>query len=253
MEEEMQINCPCCGNLLKADNYSHFCDCGFKMFYRIAGVDVQDQDLPLIFSGQSPLYDFRSREGKPFKAKLKVNLDTKKVEYEFLEELEDTTVDCPICNQKIKNSKFVYKCSCGFQVFKNFHSHNLTEQELKQICNDENPILDLKNKDGVPFKAKVKFNRELKRFDLEYINDCTELNITCPICNQKFKESKFYYQCDCGLKLNKTCCGHQITSDELALILSDQSPIFNFTKKSGEPFQSKLHLDKQRKLFNLGF
>lgn len=66
------INCPKCGNPLIKDMYSFRCDCGYKIYHRIAGKTMSDiQMKTLITTGKLGMTSgFKSKSGKTFSTKL---------------------------------------------------------------------------------------------------------------------------------------------------------------------------------------
>lgn len=79
-----KFNCPCCGNELKFGRYGWYCDCKFSFGVEICGHKMKETDLEdLIAKGKTKTYSFKSKTGKTFKAKLVLNKETKKTDFEF--------------------------------------------------------------------------------------------------------------------------------------------------------------------------
>ncbi len=77
-------SCPCCGNTLKYGRYGWYCDCKFSFGLEICGHKMKESDLEdVIKKGKTKTYSFKSKAGKSFKAKLVLNKETKKLDFEF--------------------------------------------------------------------------------------------------------------------------------------------------------------------------
>lgn len=80
--------CPCCKKpILDKDTYFKCSNgkCGFFVGKKYAGTVLPEKALDEVFQNKetSDFYNFTSNAGNPFKAKLKVNKKTKKIEFEF--------------------------------------------------------------------------------------------------------------------------------------------------------------------------
>lgn len=77
--------CPCCNNVLKYGRYGWYCECKYSFSLEVCGHKMKESDLEDIISkGKTKAYSFKSKAGKTFKAKLVLNKDTKKNEFEFV-------------------------------------------------------------------------------------------------------------------------------------------------------------------------
>ena len=80
------LKCPFCGTALTELQYSYLCQepgCGFKVSKVMCGKKITSRVLvELSKKGVTDVYDFKNRDGKPFRAKLVLTND-RKVSYEF--------------------------------------------------------------------------------------------------------------------------------------------------------------------------
>lgn len=81
----VEHRCPCCNNVLKYGRYGWYCECKYSFSLEVCGHKMKESDLEDIISkGKTKAYSFKSKAGKTFKAKLVLNKDTKKNDFEFV-------------------------------------------------------------------------------------------------------------------------------------------------------------------------
>lgn len=81
-----ELNCPCCSNVLATMPKSYTCkSCGFVLWKTIAGKTLTDKQVQtLLETGQtSEIKGFAGKSGKVFNAKLKIDVESKQVKFEF--------------------------------------------------------------------------------------------------------------------------------------------------------------------------
>jgi len=84
VENEQNFSCPCCSNNLKHGRFGWYCECGFSFSNEICGHTTTTSELcDLIVNGKTKTIRFKSKNGKAFSAKLKLNKETKKTEFLF--------------------------------------------------------------------------------------------------------------------------------------------------------------------------
>lgn len=77
-------NCPCCNAELKYGRYGWYCDCKYSFNLEVCGHKMKEKDLEDILSkGETKVYSFKSKKGTTFKAKLVLNKNTRKNDFEF--------------------------------------------------------------------------------------------------------------------------------------------------------------------------
>ena len=76
--------CPCCGKPLQDGGWKLECGCGFVMFKKQCGVNLTPSQIDSILAGKHvPVAGMTSKSGKKFSARLFVNKETRKVDFEF--------------------------------------------------------------------------------------------------------------------------------------------------------------------------
>ena len=103
---------------------------------------------------------FKSKAGKTFSAKLKLNEG--KTEFEFSKaEPKETkaTYQCPCCGGNIIADKWAWKCEkgCGFSFSYKIAGKEMTESDLKGLINNRrtNKLTGFVSKAGKKFSASL--------------------------------------------------------------------------------------------------
>ena len=77
--------CPCCGKEMEDNPWKLTCECGFILFKTLGEVALDEDAIRKILSGEKvTVRNMRSKTGKKFSAKVSINTDTKKLDYEFI-------------------------------------------------------------------------------------------------------------------------------------------------------------------------
>lgn len=159
-------SCPLCGKPIKKIKAGYGCSgykdgCRFAIFSPIAGKKITDkQASDLLNNGKTgKIKGFTSKSGKKFDASLK--LEDGKVVFDFNEppKAEDVSVNCPICNAKLKNDKWAWVCSdeCGFKINHQIAGKNLTEKDVVSLIQKgkTGKIKGFVSKSGKKFEASL--------------------------------------------------------------------------------------------------
>lgn len=163
--------CPLCGGTVKKLSWGYGCSnykngCEFSVNKKFAGKTLPESQVKkLLEKGTTDeIKGFKSKEGKEFSAKLKV--DEGKVTFAFFEP-EKSSVPCPCCGGDVMNEKWAWKCKCGFSLNHEIAGKKLAEKHLKQLSQKgiTDEISGFKSKAGKVFNAKLKVNREEKKVD----------------------------------------------------------------------------------------
>ncbi len=187
--KELGLACPICGKPLKESEKSYYCSgygqeedsCKFGIPKEKGGVKITLQMLKEILSmeptGKS--YDFKSKEGKKFNAKLKYNREEMKLDYLFEERKRQATgLKCPNCGGEVIETDKAYECenhdyknpgSCAFSHWKVISGRKLSVKEFSKLVSDGvTAKLDgFKSKAGKDFSAKLKMENGKIEFDFE--------------------------------------------------------------------------------------
>lgn len=158
--------CPCCkkGYVVK-NKFGYGCSewkngCKFTISKKIAGKELTESQIKvLVKTGTTSVIEgFISKAGKTFDTKLKINISTSKVEFDF-DSSEGESVKCPTCGSPMVNSSKVCKCDkCNILIFKEVAQKELSDKFIKQLL--EKGITDeikaFKSKSGKSFDARLK-------------------------------------------------------------------------------------------------
>lgn len=166
--------CPVCGGTVKSLSWGYGCSnyqkgCEFSISKKFAGKMLPEEQVKkLLEQGiTDEIKGFKSKEGKDFSAKLKV--ESGKVTFVFFTP-EKSKLPCPCCAGEIVNDKWAYKCTCGFALNHEIAGKKITEKHFKQIIDagiTEN-ISGFKSKAGKSFNAKLKLNKGSKKIEFVF-------------------------------------------------------------------------------------
>ena len=162
------MNCPVCGKKLIQTEKALRCSgwkegCEFTVWNTIAGHVLTEQEKEDLIKGEiiGEIRDFRSKAGKPFSARLKLDEEGKAV-FVFPDQadLEDG-MKCPVCGKAIRRNRKVWCCTdreCGFVIFDSLAGHLFTEEEKRALVEGTQigPINDFVSRAGKQFTAFVK-------------------------------------------------------------------------------------------------
>lgn len=174
-------NCPICGQPMKNMKFDVLCDaetggCGFKIKREIAGKKLPASAIEALAAGKKTavLKGFKSKSGKPFDCRLKVDKENHKVTYDFDEPPQVSAAGkaCPCCGQPMTDDKWKLTCGCGFILYKSVGGVALTQEQTDELLSGGSVALhNLKSKAGKTYSAKVKVNPATKKLDYEFINN----------------------------------------------------------------------------------
>lgn len=162
------LSCPLCGNALLKGKFGWYCTekkngtCSFTIPQEIASKKLTDANVKsLLEKGiTKEISGFKSKAGKTFSAKLKLNEG--KTEFEFSKaEPKETkaTYQCPCCGGNIIADKWAWKCEkdCGFSFSYKIAGKEMKENDLKDLINNRRT----KKLTGFVSKAGKKFSASL--------------------------------------------------------------------------------------------
>lgn len=151
------IQCPRCKEKeITLNKAGAFCECGLKIFKKVAGKELTDAQIKTILSkGKSEeISGFVGKSGKEFSASIGLKEDGTT---EFLFSTPSNE-KCPLCgNDTVKINKGGAFCDCGLKVFRNMFGHSFTDDELKKLLKKGriDGIDDFVSKAGNQFSASV--------------------------------------------------------------------------------------------------
>lgn len=77
--------CPCCGREMEDTPWKLTCGCGFILYKTLGDVPLEEEKIRALLSGESvTVKNMRSKTGKKYSAKVKVNTASKKLDYDFI-------------------------------------------------------------------------------------------------------------------------------------------------------------------------
>ena len=280
------IRCPACGGELVTTPFGYGCanykndksGCNFNIG-EIAGVQLSEEQVKeLIEQGHTQtIRGFKSKAGKRFDAKLKVNKDENgKVNIAFDFSQNDAAVVpdvvCPICGGAIVETSFGFGCanyrqddpdSCRFAIG-TMAGKDLNAAQVKELLNQgrTGTIRGFKSKSGKKFDACVALGHtedgkiEL-RFDFEHVEAKKIKDVVCPICGGDIVATPFGFGCANYVKDDPNSCRFSVgkmaekalTEANVKELLTNgrTGTIRGFKSKSGKKFDARVALAKDEK------
>lgn len=165
--------CPMCGKAIKKGKFGWYCagkldkSCAFAIPAAVAEKKLTDKNVSdLLKKGvTSELKGFKSKAGKSFSAKLKLNGG--KIEFDFENTPKKETkkkLKCPCCGADIVTDKWSWRCekSCGFSLRYQIAGKEMIESDLESLIKkkETRQIAGFKSKSGKKFSAKIALNED---------------------------------------------------------------------------------------------
>lgn len=138
----MDAPCPRCKGQLSDERKAVVCTgCDFKMWKEVAGRALSATEINLLLAGKTTreLSGFVSAAKRKFSAKLRLELETGKVQFVFEEKAStapvDLSVPCPKCKGPLRAMGNTVECaeSCGFKLWTEVASRRLETSELNDL------------------------------------------------------------------------------------------------------------------------
>jgi DNA topoisomerase-3 len=269
----LKVACPKCGSEIH-EQYKHFAcvKCDFSVWKTLCSRMFEPEEVEKLISEKQvgPLQGFRSKQGFPFAAVLRMNAENK-VEFDFGNGPKDgeaaAPVDftgkeplgkCPACGSNVYDTGMTYVCekqtgpepSCKFRTGKIILQQEISPEQLKKLLAEGKTEL-LKG-----FISK-KTNRKFEAFLV--VKDGTTVIGKCPKCSGQVFDTEAGYICEnsrrdakrCTFKpIGRTILEQPIDAVQAAKILkTGKSDVMEkFISKSGKPFPAFLVMDKKGKI-----
>lgn len=167
--EEEKLVCPSCGKPLTEDVGGWHCECGFRAYRTMRGTEITPDELMKIFAGQGSELSFTSKAGHPYKQKLKLSDDKKKLLFDI--HSEDTGLNCPKCGKPVLEYEKEFSCEDhDFRCWKNTRGHLITRDELAAILEGKCGELGFTSKAGKPYKGTLKLSADKTGLDFAFID-----------------------------------------------------------------------------------
>ena len=279
------VRCPACGGELVTTPFGYGCanykndksGCNFNIG-EIAGVQLSEEQVKeLIEQGHTQtIRGFKSKAGKRFDAKLKVDKDENgKVNIAFnFSDVEPEIipeVKCPVCGGQMKKTSFGYGCvnfspddenSCRFSIGK-MAEKSFTEAQVRQLLNDgiTETMRGFKSKTGKKFDARVALAKDENgkvtglKFDFDNVEPKKVKDVKCPKCGGDIVVAPFGFMCANHKKDDKESCSFMIGSIASVRLKEAQvkelltkkktEVISGFVAKTGMKFDAPLKLTEE--------
>ena len=230
-----------------------------------------------------PVEDLKSAE---MTAKWELRLDNiekgKETYGDFMRDLEDSVIKwtkeiigkegltmsqeecsylCPVCGKQMQDLGWGYTCpdeECGFSMGKVVSGTTIPEEEMNKLFKEGvTKKMSFKNKEGKPFNASIKVNKETRKAEFVFSDEYS--GYKCPICRKTLLVKGFGYACPdkegCGFILGNKIAGKIIPESQVEKILKKGESDFikGFKSNAGNSFDAKLKVNKETKKLEFVF
>lgn len=261
--KECSYVCPVCGKNVVSFHWGYACEdkdeCGFSVGTKIGETIIPESEIEKLINGQETCkMIFKNKDGKEFKASMKVDKEAKKAVFVFSDEF--SSFKCPICRRTLKDIGAGYACtdkeSCGFILWKKVAGKILSETQIKKLLEtgETDFLRGFKSKTGNNFDAKLKLNKSTKKveFVFEEMKDDNSA-FHCPVCKRTLKRLSWGYVCDkeagCEFSLGKRICQKSLSDSQIKKLLkAEEVEVKGMTSKNGKKFDAVLKINEDGKL-----
>lgn len=273
------VSCPLCGGAIEIKPFGYGCanykaedesGCRFAIG-KIAGKDLNTAQVKeLLTNGRTgTIRGFTSKNKKKFDACLMLGEDENgkkvlKFDFEHVEAKKVKDVKCPLCQGDIVQTPFGYGCanydrnkedSCRFSIGK-IAGVKLKETQVKALLltGKTEIITGFKSKNGKKFDAPLKLTEDGRiEFDFPERLKPEETKVKCPKCGALLKKSQWYYECDCGFRVNRYVAKVELAEEVLEELFTKgytAKKITGFTSKAGNVFDTCLKFEEDEIRFD---
>lgn len=273
------VSCPLCGGAIEIKPFGYGCanykaedeaGCRFAIG-KIAGKDLNTAQVKeLLTNGRTgTIRGFTSKNKKKFDACLMLGEDENgkkvlKFDFEHVEAKKVKDVKCPLCQGDIVQTPFGYGCanydrnkedSCRFSIGK-IAGVKLKETQVKALLltGKTEIIIGFKSKNGKKFDAPLKLTEDGRiEFDFPERPKPEETKVKCPKCGALLKKSQWYYECDCGFRVNRYVAKVELAEEVLEELFAKgytAKKITGFTSKAGNVFDTCLKFEEDEIRFD---
>ncbi len=178
---ELDVPCPKCGTRPLKEEYRVYkcANCDYVLWKSVAGRQFDPEELKTLFTeGRvGPLEGFRSKEGRPFSAPVKLGAEGRP-EFDFPESNKEAPdfsgltplLACPVCQKgQVYETEDAYLCEraagpdkdCTFRMSKTILQRPIpSDQVVKLLSTGKTDLLDkFISKKGRPFRAYLKLEK----------------------------------------------------------------------------------------------
>lgn len=173
--------CPLCGHAMKNLKFDLLCDeadggCGARIPREVASKKLPETAINALAANKATalIKGFKSKSGKSFDARLKMDPKTRKPAFVFEDAPSAPSMQgkvCPCCGQMLTDSRWKLECGCGLTIYKSYAQANLTEAEINALLSGKKvPKSGLVSKAGKRFNASLVLNKDEKKIDFIFEN-----------------------------------------------------------------------------------
>jgi DNA topoisomerase III len=166
--------CPLCGGDVIEGKKGYGCsnwksqNCGFVIWKEIGGKELSLENIKTLLKGQTtPEYSFKSREGKKFKARLKMETQDGECKVSFVFPGSESIGKCPLCGSEVRETEKGYGCSnwkngCRFTIWKTIAGKKISEKVARDLLSKgrTDKIDGFRSKKGSTFRASLILDKE---------------------------------------------------------------------------------------------
>jgi hypothetical protein len=165
---------------------------------------------------------------------------------------------CPVCGMgHLEKKENGWQCgneSCGFTIPSTLFDVEITEEMVDKLLRDgRTDLLDMKNREGAPFKASLvlRHGRITVQSNMHYLNG------VCPVCGGRMRVTLKGYRCENSIGEHPTCefmipsivCNRRITEEEATEFLAKQTlALDGFATNEHKAFSSTITLSEDGKV-----
>ncbi len=246
--------CPRCGGSVRQGRGGWACSgCPLFIPLRVARRETSlRMAKTLLERGEtSVVKGFKSREGKPFEAALRLD-EEGKVRLHFPE--PDSLGSCLACGKPVRHRGKVYTCDtgreCRFVVFGEMTGRKIPEAAVKQLLADGRSALltGFVSREGRSFDGVLQWTDQ--RVEVQERDPREDAGVTgpCPACRQPVRFERRKWRCTaCGFRIPGSVAQRDLSHDEARSLLErgHTSRLHGFRQKGGAVFKAALVLNKQ--------
>ena len=246
--------CPRCGGSVRQGRGGWACNgCPLFIPLRVARRETSPRMAKaLLDRGETGVVKgFKSREGKPFKAALRID-EKGSVRLHFPE--PDAMGPCPACGKPVRHRGKVYTCDtgreCRFVVFGEMTGRDIPEAAVKQLLADGRSALlsGFVTRDGRKFDGILRWTDQ--RVEVQERDPRQDAGVAgpCPACRQPVHFERRKWRCTaCGFRIPAAVAQRDLSPDEVRSLLErgHTARLHGFRQKGGAVFKAALVLNKQ--------
>ena len=169
--------CPSCGGTLLKNRYGWYCS-NYKAGCRVSvdenvfkdsGITINDEEFKKLMEGESiTIHPISKKTKEPYERSVHYDFKEDKIAFEEFGKKADrkwvSTFCCPFCGENLEENDQKLWCSCGCTIYKQVFGVSLTDDEIRQLCEDRktSSFRSRKGRDGKSYSGRFRFTPEKK-------------------------------------------------------------------------------------------